>query len=228
MPFSLFGNGKQKSAEILEEGWQLYAKPTTLEPVGTIFRIDDGGRRFMVDRLDVGCEEGKEAVAKVRQQLQAELGFFARFLGLDRYSGSAKARSVEALVFEVVDPVRQAVTDASLDHALAGFLPTLKYRADNHYYIIRETRSASALTYQLTQTQLGELGGEASLHVVVSAGATMGMGKSGFYEINQTFPERMRVMFLAEEIRPIKAGMASSEPSLGRVPVREPLTWNEG
>jgi hypothetical protein len=227
MPISLFGRDKTKP-EVLEEGWQLYAKPTTLEPVGTLFRIDDSGRRFMVDQVAVETQEGAEAVARVKQQVHANIGFFARFLGLDSFSGKLGGQDAETLEFEIVNPIRQSTFDAAMDRAMTPVLASLKYRADNHYYVIRETRSATAMTYRLTQAQLGEIGGEISLAVALGAGAKIGAGQGGLYEISQTFPERMRVMFLAEEIAPVKAGLAGGEPMLGRIPVRRPLVWSEG
>lgn len=228
MPISLFGSDKRQPAQVLEEGWQLYAKPTTLEPVGTIFRIDDARRRFMVDQAVVDTQEGAEAAAKVQQRIQANIGFFARFLGLDSYSGKLSGQDTETLEFEIVNPVRQVASDAAMDRAMVPVLASLKYRTDFRYYIIRETRSATAMTYRLTQAQLGEIGGEMSLAVALGAGAKIGAGQIGLYEINQTFPERMRVMFLAEEIAPVKAGLAGGQPMLGRIPVRWPLVWSEG
>jgi len=67
-----------------------------------------------------------------------------------------------------------------------------------------------------------------SLAASLGAGAKIGAGQGGLYEISQTFPERMRVMFLAEEIAPVKAGLAGGQPVLGRIPVRHPLVWTEG
>jgi len=227
MPFTLFGNGQKKPAQILEEGWLLYAKPTTLEPVGTLFRIDDAGRRFIVDQLKVQAQEGAEAAAKVQLQVRANIGFFARFLGLDSYGGKMNAQDAEQLEFEIVEPVRQVVTDAEMDRAMAPVIASLKYRADNRYFVVRDTRSALAMTYRLTQTQIGEIGGEASLAVALGAGFKLGACTGGAYEINQTFPERMRVMFLAEEIAPVSAGLAGHAPELGRLPVRQPLVWVE-
>lgn len=228
MPISLFGGDKREPAQVLEEGWQLYAKPTTLEPVGTLFRIDSEGRRFMVDQVAVETQEGAEAAAKVKQRVQANIGFFARFLGLDSYSGKLSAQDAETLEFEIVNPVRQVAFDAAMDRAMTPVLSGLKYRADNRYYVIREMRSATAMTYRLTQVQLGEIGGEMSLAVALGAGAKIGAGQGGLYEISQTFPERMRVMFLAEEIAPVKAGLAGGLPMLGRIPIRHPLVWSEG
>lgn len=227
MPISLFGRDQTKP-EILEEGWQLYAKPTTLEPVGTLFRIDDAGRRFLVDQVVVETLEGTEAVAKVKQQVQANLGFFTRFLGLDSFSGKLGGQDTETMEFEIVNPMRQTTFDAAMDRAMTPVLASLKYRADNRYYVIRETRSATAMTYRLTQAQLGEIGGDMSLAVALGAGAKISAGQGGLYEISQTFPDRMRVMFLAEEIVPVKAGLAGGQPMLGRIPVRHPLVWSEG
>jgi hypothetical protein len=228
MPITLFGSGTREPAHVLEEGWQLYAKPTTLEPVGTLFRIDGTGRRFMVDQVAVETQEGAEAAARVQQRVQANIGFFARFLGLDSYGGRLGAEDAETLEFEIVSPMRQVASDAAMDRAMAPVLASLTYRTDNRYYVIRETRSATAMTYRLTQAQLGEIGGEMSLAVAFGAGARIGAGQGGLYEINQTFPERMRVMFLAEEIAPVRAGLAGGEPMLGRMPVRRPLVWSEG
>jgi|JRYF01.1.fsa_nt_gb hypothetical protein len=228
MPITLFGKGQKNPAQILEEGWLLYAKPTTLEPVGTLFRIDDSGRRFIVDQLNVQSQEGAEATAKVQLQVRAHIGFFARFLGLDSYSGTMSAQDAEQLEFEVIDPIRQVVTDAELDRALTPVLASLKYRADNRYFVIRDVRSATAMTYRLTQTQVGEIGGEASLAMALGAGVKLGAGTGGLYELNQTFPERMRVMFLAEEIAPVSAGLARQAPTLGRFAVRQPLVWTDG
>ncbi len=227
MPFSLFGSDKKKPAQLLDDGWQLYAKPTTLEPVGTLFRIDDQGRRFLVDEIAMQTREGAEAAARVQQRVQASVGMFARFLGLDSYSGKLGAQDAETLEFEIVNPVRQVVNDAVLDKALAPVIASLHYRADNRYYVIRDTRSATAMTYRLTTQQLGSIGGEASLAMALGAGAQIGVGHGGLYEINQTFPERMRVMFLAEEIAPVKAGLGGAKPELGRMPVRTMLVWTD-
>jgi hypothetical protein len=227
MPFSLFGSDSKKPAQLLDEGWQLYAKPTTLEPVGTLFRIDEQGRRFLVDEIAMQTREGAEAAARVQQRVQASVGMFARFLGLDSYSGKLGAQDAETLEFEIVNPVRQVVNDVALDKALAPVIASLNYRADNRYYVIRDTRSATAMTYRLTTQQLGSIGGEASLAMALGAGAQIGVGHGGLYEINQTFPERMRVMFLAEEIAPVKAGLGGAKPELGHMPVRTMLVWND-
>lgn len=226
MPISIFGGKKGEPAKVLEEGWQFYAKPTALEPVGTIFRIDDKRRRYMVKEVVIETQEGAEAVAKVCQQAQANIGFFARFLGLDSYGGGVGGAHVQALEFEVVEPVRQLAFDEAVDRAMAPVQAALQYRADNRYYLIRETRSAIAMTYRLTQAQVAEIGGEASLAVALGAGVKIGAGQSGKYEINQKFPQRMRVMYLAEEIKPTQRGMAGAPPQLGRVKVQHPLTWD--
>lgn len=227
MPFSLFGKNKRQPAQLLEEGWQLYSKPTTLEPVGTLFRIDPESRRFLVDEIKVETQQGAEAAARVEQRVEATFGIFARFLGLDSYKGTAGVRDAETLEFEVVDPVREVATDVAMHKALDPVLGTLPYRADNKYYVIRDSRSATAMTYRLTTQQLGEIGGEATLVAALGAGAKIGAGQSGKYEIQQRFPARMRVMFLADEIALVKAGLAGGRPELGLIPVRRMLVWSD-
>jgi hypothetical protein len=80
----------------------------------------------------------------------------------------------------------------------------------------------------LTTAQLGAIGGKASLAGAVGAGAQLGVEQGGLFEIHQTFPGRLRVMFLADEIAPVKAGLAGATPELGRLPVRSVLVWIDG
>ena len=228
MPISLFGSTKREPAALLEAGWQLYAKPTTLEPVGTLFRIDEKHRRFIVDEVAVQTQQGVEAAAKVSERVQANIGFFARFLGLESFGRKLSAQSPEALEFEIVSPFRQFAFDAAMEKAMAPVLERFEYRAGNRYYVVREARSATAMTYRLTQAQLSEIGGAAWLPVALGAGGGVTKGQDGRYEITQVFPQRVRVMFLAEEIAPLKPGLAGRCPVLWRRPVRETLVWSEG
>ena len=225
MPISLFGVDTLEPAAVLEAGWQLYARPTTLEPVGTIFRIDEKRRRFMVDQVAVETRDVTEAPAKVQQRLQANIGFFARFLGLDGHSRKLGAQKAETLEFEIVGPFRQFAFEAAMENAMAAVLARLEYRAGNRYYVIRETRSATAMTFRLSEAQLSEIGGERSLAAALGADAGLGAGQGGRYEISQTFAQRMHVMFLAEEIAPMRPGLALGRPMFSRRPVREPLVW---
>jgi hypothetical protein len=122
---------------------------------------------------------------------------------------------------------RRPAFDAAPNQALAPALKDLNYRVDNRYYIIRETRSATTMVYRLTQSQVAAIGGEASLSAAFGVKAALDIGQGGLYEINQEFPQRMHVMFLAEEIAPVKSGLAGAQPVLGRRPVRHALVWSE-
>ena len=48
-------------AALLEPGWQFYTRPTSLEPPGTVFRIDKEGRRFAVAEIPTEKTTGTEA-----------------------------------------------------------------------------------------------------------------------------------------------------------------------
>src|SRR5262245_48570016 len=228
MPIKLFGGAKDQPAGVLEEGWQLYARPTTLEPVGTLFRIDPTGKRFLVQQVAVETQEGPEAMPRLQQRVRVHVSFFARFLGLDRYGGKAAAGAASTFEFEVFDPVRQLSTDVAMDQAMALVLPKLNYRADNRYFVIRDARSASGMTYRLTRGQLAEIGGNAKVSETIGMGGKLAGERDGLYDFPQPFKERMRVMFLADELKPVKAGLAGEAPVLGRVQVREPLDWVDG
>ena len=52
---------------------------------------------------------------------------------------------------------------------LRPFISTMEFRAGNRYFVIRESRSVTAMKFLLTEEQLGEIGGGG---VVDAAGGT--------------------------------------------------------
>lgn len=229
MRFSLFGKRKKKQEEEvpLETGWQLYASPTTLDPPGTVFRIDGSGKRFIYERLQVDVEKGPEAAARIASSIETKAGVLARFLGLD-VGARAGVGHTSTLEFEITEPEHEVTTDTAIRKVVRAFLKRLEYSAGNRYFLIRESRSATAMKYRLADQLLAEMGGQAAVAQAATAGATLGTSRQGTYELVQKFPQRMRVMFLAEEIRPVSAGLAGEAPELGLVPVNEVLVWEEG
>ncbi len=210
---------------ILAAGWQFYHWPTTLEPIGTVFRIDREQRRIIVDELAITSRRGRESSARVEHALEAGAGIIARLIGLELLRGGARAARTETVVFELAEPEREYTTDAEVDRVLGPYLAELAYRADNRYFLIRDCRWAAAMTYRLAKERLVELGGEAAVTAALAAEAKLTAVGGDLYEIDRTFPEPMRVMFLPEEIKPVAAGLGGGEPELGRVPVTEPLLW---
>lgn len=209
---------------ILDEGWQFYSRPTTLEPPGTVFRIDGDGRRYIVDELDVEIGRGAEASGRHDEVVTTALGVVARFLGLGAGARLA-GRRLQHVEFEIHSPEREVTTDAAIEGAVDALADRLGYRADNRYFVVREARRAAGLTYRLTDEQVDELGGDATLEGLAEQSAELALRRRGRYEIDQRFAEAMRVMFLADEIKPVSAALAGEQPELGVVPVREVLVW---
>jgi len=211
---------------ILQEGWQFYHRPTTLEPVGTVFRIDHERRRYIVDELDIQSTRGMEAASRLEDRIELGAGILARLLGIGP-KADANAQLAEKIVFELSQPEREMTTDVALRGVLEPFLSALKYRVDNRYFLIRECRWATAMTYRLSKERVIALGGEAAINEALTVGGVLKTSGEHLYEINCDFAESMRVMFLPEEIKPISAGLGGDEPILGRVPVKEPLVWED-
>lgn len=218
---------KKQEVSVLENGWQFYCPPTTLEPVGTIFRIDDEGRRHIVGNLkDLPITRGIEGATRVEKRLEVGASMLARLLGLGP-EAEAKVNLAETVVFELSQPEREYVTDETLDPVLDPYKNFLKkqYRVDNRYFVIRECRWATALILRLSKERVMALGGEAKVNEALAIGAKIQAVNENVYEITSDFPEKMRVTFLPDEITQISAALGGDELELGRVPVRRPLVW---
>lgn len=227
MAFSVFRRKRDRGDELLDRGWQFYTQPTTLEPVGTVFRIDGDGVRYLVDRLDVPVDQGPEAGARVVRRTEVRLGVVARFLGLIGISANAAVGRTQLLEFETQEPIRTVSHDADVVGPLARFLRHFTPEEGSRYFLIRESRSARAVTFHLSNEQIAELGGEGPVGAGLSAGASVRVGRSGTFEIAQPFPERLLVTFLPYRIAQLTAGLGAAEPQLGLAPADGPLDWRE-
>jgi hypothetical protein len=212
----------------LPRGWQFYSNPTTLEPPGTIFRIDANGVKYQVASLEVAMTSGEEAVGKVKESIAADSNIVARFIGLPTVSVDVGTSKTEHFVYELTKPVMESTTDAGIDKSLASFLEDFKLRTGERYFVIRQARKASGMRYRLTRKQLDQFGGEVSVSEQLSAkGKVLSSGSSGDYVLEQDFPVPMRIIFLPQEIAYVTAGLAADEPQLGLLPVGEVLHWQD-
>lgn len=191
----------QDPEKILEEGWQFYHRPTTLEPVGTVFRIDKANKRFIVDKLTIPSTLGSEAVVRIKCHAITGMGIITRLLEIG-IKGHVKANKDEKIEFELVNPERETTMDVDVDKELNKFIGSLVYYEDNRYFLIRECRWASAMKYSMSKERILNLGGEIEINKRLKSRGTVKSVNKQTYEIPDTFSEKMRVMFLPDEIKP--------------------------
>jgi len=232
-PWSLFKKKKpdlSKPSEILDDGWQFYSKPNNIEKPGTIFRIDKDNVKYIVTHLVINTDEGEEAFGKSSQQVAINIGFFANILGISKLNvnAAAKVDNNFLLEFELVNARRESTTDDELKKVLDPYLKKMEFRADQRYFITRETRKGSGIVYKLNKQIASQFGGEAEIENVVSLkGNFVKVSKGKDFELVGKFETPLRVMFLPEEIKPVSLNFAGDNLELGIVPVKECLYWEE-
>jgi hypothetical protein len=227
MKFPFFKTKPKPPDAVLPTGWQFYSRPNNLEPPGTIFRIRNDGTRFIVKRLDPKIDTSPEPGAAKIESIESKMGVVARLLGLESLSTDVSAGITRVLRYEISKPFRLSTTDEAMDLVLKPALHELAFKPGYRYYIIREMRSAAALRFTLSKEDVGDLGVKATLVPGINAGVSFSEKAAGTYELSQTFPQRLGVMFLPDEIVPVRAALAGDRAELGRVPVQEVLDWVE-
>ena len=211
-------------------GWQLYSYPTTLEPPGHVFRFDEKGTIQRVEDLKVNFQVGEIVFGKSRQSIEMSMNTMARILGLI-LKVSLTGKRTEILKFEIKNPQTEVLLDMELAPAFKAFkeerLPLI-YRADNRYFVIRETITAEKIKFRLNGKHVASVGGHATVAKAARVKGTLfsSRGKNDF-ELSQPFGKRMRVLFKAEEIKLLTAPLAGESPKFGLFPVEEELIWDE-
>ena len=210
--------------EVLQPGWQFYSNPTTLEPVGTVFRIDPEGRRFIVTSVDVPTSAGREAMGDITTKVTTSGDTIARFLKL-AFVVEAEAKKYRSFEFRMKGAERSVSSDVDVAGVLDTFLENVPYRFDNRYFIIREVRSARELHYVLDDSLIAGLGGAGALTKMATVDGNVSFDSGKNYNLSQIFAEPMRVMFLPEEIVPDSASLGTDDPEFQVIPVEEVLEW---
>jgi hypothetical protein len=222
-------DGKRKVAkQVLDPGWQFYSKPTTMEPPGSLFRIDAEGVRYQVGRMEVELQTGKEVMGRVQRRTEVDSRVLAGITGLRRgVQAEGTGRATESIQFEMIDTQREVLTDLAIDALLTQFKRTVTPRKGNRYFVIREARSASEMRYTISEESASRMGGDVALTRSLKAEGHAFVKTGSEYNIEQKFQERMRVMFLPEEIVISGASLSGLPPEFEVVPVRWTLTWKE-
>jgi hypothetical protein len=226
MRFSIYRRKPPQTGVGLETGWQFFAYPNTLETVGFVFRIGGDGIRLPVAFLAPNVIQGQEAGIHVHQRFEVKASVLARFLNLIDLSADTSVGHKRTLNFEIKEPIRTLTTDAAIEAELEPFLEGFRPDEDSSYYVIRQTRSATSMTFRFGSDLMAELGGEAKVSANLCAGAKLNLGSETAYEIDAKFPERLLVTFQPERIVRISAGLAKAG-SYGLAPVTKTLEWRE-
>jgi esterase/lipase superfamily enzyme len=225
MAFSLIRPRQNRPDDMLPAGWQLYSRPTNLEPPGTVFRIDAQGRRSIVERLKPAIDRWPEPGTARTQSIETTISALARLLGIESPRPAIPRGGTRVLRFEIANSMRESTGDAEISEALKPVLENMEFRAKNRYFLVREVRAASAITFLLSDEEMEELGGDTAIVAMGKAGVTISAREAGVSEVTKTFAERLGVMFLPEEIALVRAGLAAEEAALGSIPVNSTLDW---
>jgi hypothetical protein len=208
----------------LPEGVQFYSNPTTLEPPGTVFRIDPNRTRYLVKQMRVPAQRAPEASGVWRETVTVSTGVLAQVLGVAPATLKLGSEKTEEVAFELGGVVREITFDTDLDAAVEMFRRE-KYRVDNRYFIIRECWLAKSIHYTFSERYILDLGGEVVLNQLAAKGSLLSRSRSGEYLLKKEFETPMGVLFLPEEIKPISAALGRELPRLDRAPITGPLLW---
>ena len=196
---------KPRGMKILGKGWEFYEGLTEGFPPGTVYREKPNEERQLVGyiekpKYDIDIREDKEAIGEYTQK--ATMNTLFQFTGLKTLQVSGNIEDAGELKLEMQDLVRESVYDMNIDPLIAKFIEDsgLEIRGDEKYFIIRSARKTREIDYKLSESQVENLGGEASLKKAELKAKNLAYLKER-HVIKQKFEKAMRVMYLLEEVK---------------------------
>ena len=205
-------------------GWHLMLPPVEKLAAGTIYRKNADGRMILVKELKVAATKIKEGEFTYSASVISSSNMIAEFFRMGGVNSDSDQQI--SLALELNNVVREVTDDMAVDDMLASIWNKVRIRADEKYYIIRETRAAKKINLKLTKAQVQKLSGEVNVKKAAAAQAGLMEGEATDFEVNKSYEKRMYVMYLPEEIRMVSANFKEDEPSFDVYPVTEFLNFN--
>jgi len=187
---------------VFDEGFQLLAAPTEGDAPGTIFRLDSRHRRFEVGELArLPIRRQNIAVGTLKAERKIDASLLGRLLSIATpTSASGRIASTHTTTFSLTKAFKEVTLDADVTAGIKAFLPQVDWKTDSHYYLIRETIGASAMSYVLQDSTMRELGGRAKLSEAFAGRTDLSWSSSASNDLVQRFPMPYRVLYKIEEI----------------------------
>jgi hypothetical protein len=214
------------------DGFVLFAMPTTADPPGTIFRIDQDHKRFIVTDLSgvIPVHRARVEIPEFTNTQQTKVGFLVSIL---QQFGVLEGPTIEtnlgvtrALSVRVDSAVHEFTRDDEVERAIRQRLEKLRRRQGSQYYIVRETINARRAAFTFSRDFVSDVGGSAKIAAAANAKAGVEWKTENGYVLNARFAVPHRVFYKAERLV-LPAGGLGGVGDFQRVPVTEPLEWTE-
>lgn len=225
--------GEPRSRERVQQydGFVLFPIPTTADPPGTVFRIDQSHTRFVVTDLSnrIPVHRADVAVPDYRNTEVAKANFllsFLRRMGILSGPSVSVSGSLSSAVSVRIDTAEREFTeDAEVDTAISRGIAGLPIKAGSKYYVIRETISAKRVAYTFEKQFLQDAQTTGKIGQVANAEAMASWNSSHSSELDQRFQVPHRVLYKAEQIV-VGTGFGGTVHDYQRIPIAEPVDFN--
>lgn len=207
----------------LAQGWQLKIPPSDSLKAGSIYRVSHDGYFYRVKTLSIPAETIQEAEFNYATKVITNKSILANYLGVAQVGGDSDQEIQLTLALNNI--VREVTYDESVDIALEKMWDNIRYRTNEKYYVIRETRAASQIDIYLNKEQVNSLGGKAKIMNSTHANAAIHSADQGRVKIHGQYQVPMYVMYLPEEIKPLSASFNNENPEFEVYPVQGVLNW---
>lgn len=218
------------SIDVKLDDFIMYTIPTTADPPGTIFRINKDKQRFLVADLSKNIKINRSEVSIPEYKRNKEAGFsfltkVFRKIGVIK-DASADIGYTDASSFAM--NVDKAILEATSDNILIKIKKALPKDRDpnSKYYIIRESISAKAIKYKISNDVVSKVGGSAHIATITKGNANVKWNHDNGYFLEKIYKTPHRILFKAERIDFAIGGLGGSD-DIRLTPVNKQLLWHE-
>ena len=209
---------------LAQEGFEAFATPRSFDGPGTIYRIDEDGKRFSVSEIIIQFHTGDEELQNFISTREISIGQLLQAIGVlaEEMPTSAKANvsSTASTTIEARSAKRHYVRDDDIEAAMLEWAANARPRERNIYYLIRETVATNSLNYRVQRDWLASFSIDAE--VLKSAGFE-GEAKytdASILEIERLFDAERNVWYKAEKVTVSPSlGAAPGQYTVERIPV---------
>jgi hypothetical protein len=186
------------------EGFDSFATPRSFDGPGTIYRIDNDGKRFLVTTIQLKSSGGEEQISKYTSTRELSLSNVLETIGVkaDALPAAVKAElsAKSNVTVDATKASRLRVADEDREAAVAAWAAKAKPAPGSVYYLIRETVGTKSLKYTVGRGWLASLGLDVkALNTAGYKGEAKAAANDGL-ELDAQFDQPLYVWYKAEKL----------------------------
>lgn len=190
--------------KVLGAGWTCYAAPDAFKKAGIVIEVTADGKYLFDGDYSAKVEEGPSAIGTARVSSTTTLGGVLQLLkSFHVFVKDAKATadlSRKVVIEATYGGTRKQVINGQDVRDIANIYSNMKLTPTSHYFVFRESQSATSVDILLDGSIVASLGATAALNGLLDVNSAISKDNANQYRLKDKYEKPIGICTVATEL----------------------------